>query len=63
MAAAPGELLGPFAGDGSWRLACLRERTSPAVEDPVLRARAAGELVENAIERHLAGRVSWHGKH
>jgi hypothetical protein len=62
MAAAPGELLGPLAGDGSWRLACLHERTSPAVEDPVLRARAAGELVENAIERHLAGRVSWHGE-
>jgi hypothetical protein len=62
MAATPGELLGPLAGDGSWRLACLRERLPPAVEDPVLRARAAGELVENAIERHLAGRVSWHGE-
>jgi hypothetical protein len=63
MAASPGELLGPLGGDGSWRLACLHERTPPAVEDPVLRARAAGELVENAIERHLAGRVSWHGEH
>jgi hypothetical protein len=62
MAAAPGDLLGPLAGDGSWRLACLHERASPAVEDPVLRARAAGELVESAIERHLAGRVSWHGE-
>jgi hypothetical protein len=62
MAAAPGELLGPLTDDGSWRLACLHERTAPTVDDPVLRARAAGELVENAIERHLAGRVSWHGE-
>jgi hypothetical protein len=63
MAASPGELLGPLAGEGSWWLACLHERTPPAVADPVLRTRAAGELVENAVERHLAGRVSWHGKH
>jgi hypothetical protein len=62
MAAAPGELLGPLAGEGSWRLACLRERTPPAIEDPALRARAADELLENAIGRYLAGRVSWHGE-
>jgi hypothetical protein len=60
-ATAPGELVGPLAGDGGWRLLRMRERTPPAVSDPVLRERAHGEIVEDALERHLAGRVRRHG--
>jgi hypothetical protein len=63
MGAAAGDLLGPLAADGGWRLVSLRERTHPVVEDCVLRERAGAELVEDALERHLAGRVSWNVEH
>ncbi|HEY2006099.1 MAG TPA: hypothetical protein VGG87_06590 [Solirubrobacteraceae bacterium] len=59
-AAAPGEVIGPFAGAGAWRLICMRERTTPAVNDGALRQRASAEVVEHALDRHLAGRVTWH---
>jgi hypothetical protein len=62
-AAAPGELVGPLAGDGGWRLVRMRERTLPAVDDAVLHERASSELVDQALARHLAGRVTWHGKY
>ncbi len=63
MAAAPGELVGPLAEGSGWRLVCMRERTPPAFDDATLRERATSELVEHALGRHLAGRVSWHDKH
>jgi hypothetical protein len=59
-AAVPGELLGPFELDGSWRLALVSARTAVGAEDPVLCHRAVDEIVEYALSRHLAGRVSWH---
>jgi hypothetical protein len=62
-AAAPGELVGPFPGDGGWRLGRMRERKLPTVDDAVLRERAGTELVNQALARHLAGRVTWHGKY
>jgi hypothetical protein len=62
MAAAAGDVLGPLATAGGWRLLSLRDRTPPAIEDPVLRERAGAEVVEDALERHLAGRVSWYGE-
>ena len=61
-AAAPGELLGPFAGDCGWRLVRLRERTPPTGDDIALRDRARSELLEDALGRYLAGRVTWHGE-
>ncbi len=63
VAAAPGELVGPLAGEAGWRLVSMRERTPPAFDDAVLRARAGAELVEHALARHQAGRVRWHDKH
>jgi hypothetical protein len=57
-----GVVLGPLAVAGGWRLLSLRERTPPAIEDPVLRERAGAELLEDALERHLAGRMSWYGE-
>jgi hypothetical protein len=59
-AAVPGELVGPFESDGSWRLALIRERTAVSADDPVLRRRTTDEIVEEGLLRHLAGRVSWH---
>ena len=62
-AAVPGELLGPLAGDCGWRLLRVRERTPPAGDDINLRDRARSELLEDALGRYLAGRVTWHGEH
>jgi hypothetical protein len=64
-AAAPGELLGPFAGAGAegWRLVLMRERTPPAADDGAIHERASRELVDDGLERYLAGRVVWHGKY
>jgi hypothetical protein len=62
-AAAPGEPLGPLKSDGGWRLLFIRERIPPSLDDGVLRGRAANELVEDALARHLAGRVSWYDEH
>jgi hypothetical protein len=59
-AAAPGELIGPLAVAGAWRLICMRERTTPVVNDVAVRERASAEVVEHALERHLAGRITWH---
>ncbi len=62
-AAVPGELVGPLDGDGGWRLVRMRERTPPGLSDAALHERASTELVEHALERYLAGRVTWHGEH
>lgn len=62
-AAAPGELLGPLAGEGGWRLVRVRERTPAAGDDIALHDRARTELLEDALGRYLAGRVTWHGEH
>jgi hypothetical protein len=32
----------------------------PSAEDPQLRERAIGELLEDALAPHLAGRLEWH---
>jgi hypothetical protein len=62
-ASAPGELIGPLACDWGWRLVRVRDRTPAAIEDAGVRERARLELLEDALERHLAGRVHWHGEH
>jgi hypothetical protein len=63
MGAAPGELLGPFASGGAWRLLLLRQRIAPVPDDAALHDRAGEELMRDALERHLAGRVSWNGEY
>ncbi|HEX4108239.1 MAG TPA: hypothetical protein VHX88_08910 [Solirubrobacteraceae bacterium] len=60
MSAAPGDLLGPLAGEETWRVIVLVDRRAPSLEDEWLRARAEEELIADALERHLAGRVIWH---
>jgi hypothetical protein len=63
VGAVAGELLGPFATDQAWRLACVRERVAPASEDPVLHERASEEVAADALARYLAGGVAWHGEY
>jgi hypothetical protein len=61
LGAEPGELVGPLGEDDRWLLLALRERVAPATDDPVLAARAREEVLEDALARHLAGRVEWNG--
>jgi hypothetical protein len=61
-AATPGELVGPLRADRGWRLLLLSRRSAPAATDGVVVERAADEIVTEALERHLAGRLSWRGE-
>ena len=63
LAAVPGDVVGPLPHDAGWRLLCLLDRVVPNLQDPTLRERAGGEVLDRALRRHLAGRVSWHGGH
>jgi hypothetical protein len=63
MGALPGELVGPVSSDGRWRLVCLRERIAPDADDARLHDRAGAELMRDALDRHLAGRVSFDGEY
>jgi hypothetical protein len=62
IATSPGSLAGPIAtnGDGAWSVLAVADRTLADVADPDLRARAERELVADALERHLVGRVRMH---
>lgn len=59
MATQPGSLAGPLPvnGNGAWRVVQVAGRSSADPADPVLRERARQELVSDALERHLVGRV------
>jgi hypothetical protein len=63
LTSARGEVLGPFEADGGWQLARLRERVAVSAEDPGMRERVTDELFDDALARHLIGRVSWHDGH
>lgn len=60
MSAAPRELIGPLHDGERWLLLQLSERAAPSADDEHLRGRACQELLDDALERHLAGRVRWH---
>lgn len=59
LAARPGDLVGPLADDDGYRLALLLEKLEPAVDDEVVRSRAAAAVAERAVEREASGRVVW----
>jgi hypothetical protein len=61
-AATPGELVGPLRADRGWQLFVLSRRSAPATTDGAVLERATDEIVTEALERHLAGRLSWHGE-
>jgi hypothetical protein len=60
LATAPGELAGPYRIDDGFLLVEVLERSQPDPDDPQVRELARAELVADALERHLVGRVHWH---
>jgi hypothetical protein len=60
VAARPGELVGPVALDGRHLVARLLAKEQPSAHDPTMVERARAELVAEAVDRHTAGRVTWH---
>jgi hypothetical protein len=60
MAAASGELYGPFpSGEEHWLLE-VGARVAPSLDDRELRARAASEVAEHAVEQQVLQRIRWH---
>jgi hypothetical protein len=60
LAAAPGELAGPYPHEDGFILVEVLERSMPDLNDHALTTRARTELVAEALERHLVGRTHWH---
>lgn len=59
VAAAPGELVGPYDCKGVVALFCVGEKRLPQAEDPEARARAIALLWEQAMRREIARWVKW----
>jgi len=59
VAAAPGELAGPWLERQRWRLIRVTSKVPPSVEEPETRERAVEELTRDVLDRTLAGRVEW----
>ena len=55
--ALPDQPFGPVALDRRWAVLWLRERRRPSLEDETLRATAAAELLEEALERIGQGQI------
>ena len=60
LATSPGELAGPYAVHESFVLVEVLERSQPDPGDPQVLELARTELVADALERHLVGKVHWH---
>ncbi|MGO9959497.1 MAG: hypothetical protein ACLP50_26570 [Solirubrobacteraceae bacterium] len=60
-ATAPGEASPPWLQDDEWHVLVVGSKTAPSVQDPVLRERAADELLAEVLRRHAAGRARLHG--
>jgi hypothetical protein len=58
--AAAGELVGPWEQDGTWRVLVVADKVPPRAEDARLRARAARELLDDALGRLGAGQARRH---
>lgn len=54
-----GEVAGPWFESDHWRLMVVRRKFPPSVDDPVIRERATTELMREALDRTLAGRIGW----
>ena len=60
MSSGEGELLGPFPDEQGFSLVSVVAKTRPSLEDPAIRARAASEVVNRAVEQEVINRVRWH---
>ena len=59
IAAAPGEVAGPWSESGGWRVMLVGRKSPPSLAVPELRERAREELLRDALDRTLAGRTGW----
>jgi hypothetical protein len=59
LATSPGELAGPYSLHESFVLVEVLERSQPDPGDPRVQELARSELVSDALERHLVGKVHW----
>ena len=57
VSAVPGDLVGPWADGGRWRVVVVDAKLPPAANDPSTHARASQELLAEAIDRLAAGQV------
>jgi hypothetical protein len=61
LGAVPGELLGPVVSrGGGWRVMVLRERVASDPEAPEVWNSVRDAVLEQTLERRLAGRVRWY---
>jgi hypothetical protein len=65
MSAAPGDRLGPIGIEAGSRFVVMavRGKVAPSMDDPEIRARAEGAAVEDALEREVTERVTWHERY
>jgi hypothetical protein len=59
LAARLGDLVGPVLVEEGFRLAVLRDKLAPSLEDEAVRSRGAAAVVERTVERAVADRVTW----
>jgi hypothetical protein len=59
VATAPGEVAGPWLEAEQWRVVLVTAKEPPSPQEPVMRERAIQELMRDALDRTLAGRVIW----
>jgi hypothetical protein len=59
IAAAPGELAGPWHEEVRWRMLRVDRKEPPSASAPQLRARATEEIIRDVLDRTLAGRLRW----
>jgi hypothetical protein len=59
VAAAPGELAGPWPEADRWRIFLVSAKERPSVQVPELRERAAREVLRDILDRTLAGNTTW----
>jgi hypothetical protein len=61
LGAVPGELLGPVVSrGGGWRVMVLRERIASDPDDPEVWNSVRDAVLEQTLERRMAGRVRWY---
>lgn len=60
LAAKPGELIGPVATGADHQLVLVIARAAPTLEDPGVRLRAEGVVIERALAGEVSRHVNWH---
>ena len=62
-AAAAGAVIGPVLDDGRYTTWVVRSRSRPDPQEPDIRAKAAAQVMADALRKRRAGKVRWHERH